>query len=86
MAILVQSVSFDVEEALKRSARKNARLSRARGPAHLGKTKAHGCPAAAEPQEEVFREMLLAGFDAIRGMEIDDVYPANQTDVDEVYR
>ena len=32
-----------------------------------------------EPPEEVFRETLLAAFDAIRGMEIDDVYPANQT-------
>lgn len=71
---------------MKRSARKNARLSRARGPTYLGTTKANGCPAAAEPPEEVFREMLLAGFDQAFGIEIDDVYPANQTDVDEVYR
>ncbi|MBW3656674.1 MAG: hypothetical protein KY444_11280 [Gemmatimonadetes bacterium] len=39
-----------------------------------------------EPPEEVFREMLLAGFEAIRGMEIDDVFPANQTAADEVHR
>jgi hypothetical protein len=32
-----------------------------------------------EPPEEVFRETLLAAFDAIRGMEIEDVFPANQT-------
>jgi hypothetical protein len=39
-----------------------------------------------EPPEEVFREMLLAGFRAIRGMEIDDVFPANQTAGDEIHR
>lgn len=32
-----------------------------------------------EPPEEVFRDTLLAAFDAIRGMEIEDVFPANQT-------
>jgi hypothetical protein len=39
-----------------------------------------------EPPEEVFREMLLAGFRKIRGMEIDDVFPANQTAGDEIHR
>lgn len=39
-----------------------------------------------EPPEEVFREMLLAGFDQAFGIEIDDVFPANQTGGDEVHR
>ena len=39
-----------------------------------------------EPPEEVFREMLLEGFRKIRGMEIDDVFPANQTAGDEIHR
>lgn len=39
-----------------------------------------------EPREEVFREMLLAGFRKVRGMQIDDVFPANQTAGDEIHR
>ena len=39
-----------------------------------------------EPPEEVFREMLLAGFRKVRGMQIDDVFPANQTAGDEIHR
>ena len=42
--------------------------------------------AIVEPPEEVFREMLLAGFDQAFGIEIDDVFPANQTGGDEVHR
>jgi len=38
-----------------------------------------------EPPEEVFREMLLAGFDQAFGIEIDDVFPANRTAGDEVH-
>lgn len=39
-----------------------------------------------EPPEEVFRKLLLEGFRSVRGMEIDDVFPANQTARDEVHR
>jgi hypothetical protein len=52
---------------------------RARATARLSRSKA-------EPPEEVFRDMLLAGFDAVRGMEIDDVFPTHQTGGDEVHR
>ncbi|HEY0036903.1 MAG TPA: hypothetical protein VGB66_09475 [Longimicrobium sp.] len=34
----------------------------------------------------MFREMLLAGFDQAFGIEIDDVFPANQTAADEVHQ
>lgn len=60
---------------MKRSARKHADLSRARGPVRLEKTHAHGPSTAEEPTEEVIREMLLAGFDQAFGIQIDDLYP-----------